>query len=72
MIYLYAAKFPVEVEISVSVRTTAGGRVLKIASKRAVLGTPGQELTVLRFSLDGEGHVVPGSIHDLPRPLRSA
>ena len=67
-----SGQFPVEAEISVSVRSTAGGRVLKIASKQAVLGTPGQELTVLRFSLDGEGHVVPGSIHDLPRPLRSA
>ena len=36
-----SGQFPVEAEISVSVRSTAGGRVLKIASKRAVFGTPG-------------------------------
>ncbi len=67
-----SGQFPVEVEVSVGVRPTAGGTVRKIASKRAVLATLGQELTVLRFSLDGEGQVVPGSIHDVPRLLRSA
>ncbi len=67
-----SGQFPVEAEVSVGVRPTAGGAVRKIANKRVVLATLGQELTVLRFSLDQEGQVIPGSIHDLPRPLRCA
>ncbi len=67
-----SGQFPVEAEVSVGVKPTAGGAVRKIASKRAMLATLGQELTVLRFSLDREGQVILGSIHDLPRPLRSA
>ena len=31
----------------------------------------GQELTVFRFSLDDEGRLISGSVHDLPQPLRS-
>jgi hypothetical protein len=67
-----SGQFPVEAEVRVGVRQTAASGVVKIASKRAVLATEGQEVTVLRFKLDGDGRVVPGSLHDLPRPLRSA
>ena len=67
-----SGQFPVEAEVSVGIKPTAGGAVRKIANKRVVLATLGQELTVLRFTLDQEGQVIPGSIHDLPRPLRSA
>lgn len=31
----------------------------------------GQELTVFRFALDDLGGLVPGSVHNLPKPLRS-
>lgn len=67
-----SGQFPVEAQVDVSVRPSADTGVVKIASKRPVLAAAGQELTVLRFSLDEEGRVVPGSMHDLPRPLRSA
>lgn len=66
-----SGEFPIEAEVKVSVRRTADSGVVKVASNRAVLATAGQELTVLRFALDEEGQLVPGSVHDLPRPLRS-
>ncbi len=63
---------PIDAIVSVGVKPTAGGTIQRIASKRVALDRTGQELTVLRFSLDADGRLVPGSIHDLPRPLRSA
>ena len=62
----------VEAEVSVSVRPSAGGTVKKIASKKLSLVALGQESTALRFSLDQDGAVVPGSLHDLPKALRSS
>jgi len=32
----------------------------------------GEELTVVRFELSDEARLVPGSIHEMPRRLRSA
>jgi hypothetical protein len=31
----------------------------------------GQETTVFRFQLDEDGDLIAGSVHDLPRALRS-
>ena len=36
------------------------------------LKSEGEEVTAFRFSLDEDGRLVKGSVHDLPRTLRSA
>jgi len=43
-----------------------------IYNKQVELAHIGQEVTVVRFSLDDHAQLLPGSIHDLPRRLRSA
>ncbi len=67
-----AGLLPVEAVVNVDVKPTAAGTMQRIASKSVALDRIGQELTVLRFSLDSDGRLVPGSVHDLPRPLRNA
>ena len=63
--------FPVPVKIIVSVRTDKK-RIHRIADRDVALAFLGEELTVLRFSLDDKARLVPGSIHELPRALRAA
>lgn len=58
-------------EVTVSIRQTAGGDVRKISKKTIAMAKLGQEATALRFRLDQEGQVIPGSLHDLPKQLRS-
>ena len=66
------APLPLAVSVKVSVAREIGGDTREIFSQTAFLGHPGEEITVVRFSLDGGGNLVPGSIHDIPRPLRAA
>lgn len=47
-----------------------GPRVL-IATGTATLRFVGEEITVVRFTLDEDGRLVAGSIHDTPIPLRA-
>ena len=42
----------------------------QIVARKLELAHEGQELTVMRFSLDEEGRLVKGSVHDLPKALR--
>lgn len=58
---------PVDVEVVVQGKDAGAHPILR---KRVELGHEGEELTVARFSLDREGALVPGSVNDLPRPLR--
>lgn len=66
--YVNHDPLPVEVTVQASVRTSGGTMV--IFAKTVTLHRLGQELTVSRFSLDKDGFLVPGSIHDFPKELR--
>ena len=65
-------RLPIPVVVVVSVKADADGAVRRIATLRVELVRLGQELTVVRFSLDGSGNLVADSVHDLPRSLRVA
>lgn len=59
-------------EISVGVKARERDSVRKIARRTVELSHTGQEVTVVRFALDRNARLVPGSVHDLPKPLRAA
>lgn len=63
---------PVEVTVEVSARDSATGRLTRIDRHRVRLTRRGEEITVVRFRLDGQGGLVAGSVNRLPIPLRSS
>jgi hypothetical protein len=66
---------PVHVKLKVSIMPAGSNDWTVVANLSADLawyGTQGQELTLIRFRLDDKGQLVPGSINDLPTPLRAA
>ncbi len=67
-----AGHLPVSAVVVISVKADADGAMRRIAMERVDLVRVGQELTVLRFSLDQSGNLVAGSIHRLQRGLRTA
>ncbi len=66
-----AGVLPVPAIVVVSSKADINSSMRPIATRRVRLDRLGQELTVVRFSLDRDGRLVPGSIHDLARGLRS-
>ena len=62
---------PIPAVVVISLRGPNGGETIQLLSKTVELRRLGEELTVIRFSVDDEGHVVPGSFHDLPVSLRA-
>ena len=67
-----SAGTPIEVVVAVSVKATRDASLRPVATRRIQLAQVGQEITAMRFTLDDAGNLVAGSIHDLPRLLRSA
>lgn len=65
------AALPVPVEVTVSLRDAASGRLVRIAQEEIALRARGQEETVVRFALDDGGNVVAGSRNRLPVRLRT-
>ena len=64
---------PVPVDVEISVNTGLPGKGTKtIATARVVLRVNGEEKTALRFNLDADGGLVPGSMNSIYRPLRNA
>ena len=63
---------PIPATVIVRVKSGDEGPLRMIAERRVELTQVGEELTVVRFELGDEGRLVPGSIHDLQRALRSA
>jgi hypothetical protein len=63
---------PVPAVVAVTLKRSADAPGTPLASKRVELGHVGEEATVVRFALDDKAALVPGSLHDLPRPLRTA
>ncbi len=73
-VHLYrnrAAVYPVPVTIAVSVKQSVQSSAKPILSTNVTLGREGEEITAVRFRLDKDGRLVSGSVHNLPRPLRS-
>ena len=67
-----AGRLPIPVVVAVSVKHDPNTSMQPIATEEVELARVGQELTVIRFALDGMGKLVPGSIHHLQRGLRGA
>jgi len=64
-------KYPVPVKVVISVKRSPQEAARQILSSDVTLRWDGEEITVFRFDLDKAGKLVPGSVHTLPRPLRS-
>ncbi len=65
-------RLPIPAVVVVVVKADPNSAIQPIATEPAELVRVGQELTVVRFSLDDSGNLVPGSIHHLQRGLRDA
>ena len=63
--------YPLPVTVAVSVKSTDSSSSRRVLSTKLDLLREGQETTVFRFQLDEEGDLIAGSVHDLPRALRS-
>jgi hypothetical protein len=61
---------PLPVHVTVSLRDAGSGRMSEIVSRDLLLRHRGEELTVIRFRLDGSARLVPGSLSELPVGLR--
>jgi hypothetical protein len=61
----------IPVTVVVSVKGGANDSAKQILTSKLELVHDGEERTVFRFKLDDHGKLVPGSVHDLPKPLRS-
>jgi len=73
-VHLYrdnAGIYPVPVTVVASVKPSADESAHQILSTKLELDEEGEELTAFRFRLDGDGKLVPNSVHSLFRPLRS-
>jgi hypothetical protein len=63
--------YPVPVTIAVSVKGTNDTSSRRLLNTKLDLLREGQETTVFRFQLDDHGDLIAGSVHDMPRALRS-
>ncbi len=63
--------YPVPVTVVASVKRSPREAAKQILSSKVLLNWDGEEVTVFRFDLDDKGQLVPGSLHSMPRPLRS-
>ena len=73
-VHLYrdmSGQLPLSVNVPVSVKSNPKVAAKRILTTKLQLQHQGQELTAFRFSLDDNGKLVSGSVHDLPKPLRA-
>jgi hypothetical protein len=73
-VHLYRNKTrvsPIPVTVVTSVKKTPSATTRQLLASKIELVREGQELTVYRFKLEGEGNLVPGSVHSLHRKLRA-
>ena len=73
-IHLYSNNervLPIPVAVVISLKRSINESAKEILTKQVLLVELGQELTVFRFELGDNGEVLQGSVHDLPKPLRS-
>jgi hypothetical protein len=73
-VHLYrnaANVFPIPVTVVTSVKTSPKESARQLLASKIELVREGEELTVYRFRLSGDGSLVPGSVHSLQRNLRA-
>ncbi len=73
-VHLYrnvSRQLPLPVDIVVSVKPNPQASAQQILATSIQLTSVGEELTAFRFALDKSGKLRAGSVHDLPKPLRS-
>lgn len=73
-VHLYrdmSGRLPIPITLAVSVKPKPQIAAKRILTTKIELQHQGQEITAFRFRLDEDGNLVPGSVHDLPKPLRS-
>lgn len=73
-VHLYrnsSGHYPIPVTVAVSVKSGKGGSAERILGTTVDMRREGEEITAFRFQLDDNGRLIAGSVHDLPRPLRS-
>jgi len=73
-LHLYTNKsdrLPVEAEVYVGLKKLASAGIERIGYRKVRLLEIGHEPAVIRFKLDEDGNLVPGSIHNLPVGLRT-
>ena len=66
-----SATLPVPVTMVASVKRSNGANLKRLTSAKVELAFTGEEITVIRFALNKAGEIVPGSMHELFKPLRS-
>jgi hypothetical protein len=64
--------FPVPVTVVASVKSADGQTTKRLTMTKLELNRLGEEITAFRFSLNENGGMVAGSLHNLQKPLRSA
>ena len=65
--------FPIPVKINVRVNRDAGKTTtIPLHTTEVALRKPNQEVTAVRFRLESDGELVPGSLNSLPKGLRVA
>jgi hypothetical protein len=73
-VHLYrnpASVSPIPVTVVTSVKKSAQDTARQLLASKVDLAREGQELTVYRFELSDDGGLVPGSVHNLQRNLRT-
>lgn len=71
-LYRTLSKAPsVPATVVTSVKDSGGQKTRQLLASKVRLEHEGEELTVFRFTLSDDGRLVPGSVHNLFKPLRS-
>ncbi len=66
-----SGKLPINVSVVVSIKPSPEQAAKQVLATKLSLRIEGEEITAFRFSLDDKARIVSGSVHDLPKPLRS-
>lgn len=70
-LYRNHASVSIPVTVVVSAKAADNESAKQLVATKLVLAHEGEERTAFRFRLDDKGRLVSGSVHDLPKPLRS-
>ena len=66
-----SGQLPISANVVVSIKPSPDQAARQVLATKVVLTREGEEITAFRFSLDDKARVISGSVHDLPKPLRS-
>lgn len=70
-VHAYRGKYPVEVFVVASVKTSPHQSAQPLVKATVTLDREGQELTAFRFRLTADGRLVPGSVSKVFRGVRT-